>query len=70
LQSLARNDALAESNKRLALAATIAFLGMNAIRLTLSNNRAHDLLGVATGSLDDAARIATVLESRSAPRGP
>jgi hypothetical protein len=36
LQSLARNDALAEGNKRLALAATIAFLSMNAIRLTLN----------------------------------
>ncbi len=44
LHSLARNHALIDGNKRLALAATIAFLGMNGIRLTLSNARDHGFL--------------------------
>ncbi len=43
LHSLARNQALVDGNKRLALAATIAFLGMNGIKLTLSNDQAYDL---------------------------
>jgi len=69
LHSLARNHALIDGNKRIALAATIAFLGMNGIRLTLSNAEAYDLvIGVATGAVDDAATIAAVLESNSEPR--
>ena len=69
MHSLARNHALIDGNKRLALAATIAFLGMNGIRLTLSNDDAYDLVvNVATGALDDVPEIAAVLESGSAPR--
>ncbi len=42
---------LVDGNKRIALAATIAFLGMNGIRLTLSNDEAYDLvMSVATGA--------------------
>jgi death on curing protein len=69
LHSLARNHALVDGNKRLALAATIAFLGMNGIRLTLSNDEAYDLvISVAAGTLEDVHAIATVLESHSASR--
>lgn len=69
LHSLARNHGLIDGNKRLALAATIAFLGMNGVRLTLSNDAAYDLVvDVATGALDDVPGIAAVLESGSAPR--
>ena len=39
LHSLARNHALVDGDKRLALAGTIAFLGLNGRRLTLSNDR-------------------------------
>jgi len=69
LHSLARNHALVDGNKRIALAATIAFLGMNGIRLTLSNDEAYDLvIGIATGALDDVPSIAAVIESNSEPR--
>ncbi len=69
LHSLARNHALVDGNKRLALSATIAFLGMNGVRLTLSNDQTYDLvISVAVGALDDVHRIAAVLESHSAPR--
>ena len=43
LHSLARNHALVDGNKRLALAGTLAFLGMNGLRLTLTNDQAYDL---------------------------
>ena len=69
LHSLARNHALVDGNKRLALAATIAFLGINGHRLTLSNDEAYDLvIAVATGALDDVAEIAEVLFGRTRPR--
>ena len=68
LHSLARNHALVDGNKRLALAATIAFLGINGRRLTLSNDDAYDLvIAVATGEMDDVPSIASVLQSSSAP---
>ncbi len=69
LHSLARNHALVDGNKRLALASTIAFLGINGHRLTLSNEEAYDLvIAVATGALDDVDAIAKVLCERTGPR--
>jgi len=70
LHSLARNHALVDGNKRLALAAVIAFNGVNGRRLTLTNDEAYDLvIGVAAGHLDSvsdiAARLRTATESRS-----
>jgi death-on-curing protein len=68
LHSLARNHALVDGNKRIALAATIAFLGMNGIRLTLSNDEAYDLvMSVATGALEDVSSIAAELQAGSEP---
>lgn len=59
LHSLARNHALIDGNKRLALAAMIAFLGVNGRKLTLSNDQAYDLvMSVATGEMDDTPTIA------------
>lgn len=59
LHSLARNHALVDGNRRLALAATIAFLGLNGYRLTLTNDEAYTLvIEVASGVLDDVADIA------------
>ncbi|MBA2550117.1 MAG: type II toxin-antitoxin system death-on-curing family toxin [Nocardioidaceae bacterium] len=59
MHSLARNHPLADGNKRLALAATIGFLGVNGRRLTLSNDEAYELiLAVAAGELDDVPTIA------------
>ena len=69
LQSLARNHALVDGNKRLALAATLAFYGMNGLRLTLTNDEAYDLvIAVAVGQLDDVAAIAAQLDSHSEAR--
>ena len=66
MHSLARNHALVDGNKRLALAGTLAFLGMNGIRLTLTNDEAYDLvIDVATGELDDVPDIADRLRRGS-----
>jgi death on curing protein len=62
LHSLARNHALVDGNKRLALAGVIAFYGLNGRRLTLSNDEAYDLvIAVADGSLDAVEQIAVRL---------
>lgn len=62
LHSLARNHALVDGNKRLALGALIAFYGLNGRRLTLSNDAAYDLvMAVASGALDDVEGIAAAL---------
>jgi death-on-curing protein len=69
LHSLARNHALVDGNKRLALAALIAFYGVNGHRLTLTNDDAYDLvIDVATGHLDSVAEIAGRLRSATEPR--
>jgi death-on-curing protein len=69
LHSLARNHPLVDGNKRLALAATIAFYGLNGSRLTMSNDDAYDLvMAVAAGQLDDVEPIADRLRSGTVPR--
>jgi death-on-curing protein len=69
LHSLARNHALVDGNKRLALAAIIAFYGVNGRRLTLSNDTAYDLMmAVAAGHLDTVDDIAAVLRTATEPR--
>jgi death-on-curing protein len=68
LHAVARNHPLVDGNKRLALAATIAFYGLNGLRLTLSNDEAYELImAVAAGELDDVEQIAHRLESSTAP---
>jgi len=69
LHSLARNHALVDGNKRLALAATIAFLGLNGYRLTLTNDQAYTLVvDIASGRLDDVVDIGERIKKGSAPR--
>lgn len=69
LHSLARNHALLDGNKRLALAATLAFCGTNGLRLTMTNDDAYALvMSVASGEQSDIAQIASVLEQGTAPR--
>ena len=54
---------------RLALAAVIAFYGVNGRRLTLTNDEAYDLIiDVATGHLDSAEQIAGRRRSATEPR--
>jgi death-on-curing protein len=68
LHSLARNHPLVDGNKRLSLAATIAFYGVNGLRLTLSNDEAYDLvIAIAAGQLDDLKPIVERLRSSTAP---
>lgn len=68
LHSIVRNHALVDGNKRLGLAAVLAFYGMNGRRLTMTNDEAYDVvIAVATGSLDDVPRIAQLLSAASEP---
>ena len=64
LHSIVRNHALVDGNKRLGLAAVIAFYGLSGWRLTMTNDEAHDfVMSVASGAVDDVALIARRLES-------
>lgn len=68
LHSLARNRALVDGNKRLALAATIAFLGLNGRRLTFTNDEVYELvMSIAAGHVDDTSAIAEPLRISSRP---
>lgn len=70
LHSLARNHALVDGNKRLALAGVIAFYGLNGRRLTLTNNQAYDLvMAVAEGNLDAVADIGARLGPAAGQQG-
>src|SRR3984893_12152285 len=69
LHSLARNHALIDGNQRLALAAGIAFSGLNGRHLTFTNDQAYDLvMKVAAGELDQVEEISAVLQGATAPR--
>ena len=69
VHSLARNHALVDGNKRLALGALIAFYGVNGRRLSLTNAAAYGLImQIAAGELDSADEIAAVLEKVTEPR--
>jgi death-on-curing protein len=68
LHSVARNHALIDGNKRLALTATIAFYGLNGRRLTFTNDAAYDLvMSVAAGEVDSVDEIAAVLRHATRP---
>ena len=68
LHSLARNHALVDGNKRLALGGVIAFYGVNGRRLTLTNDEAfHLVMAVADGTLDSVDEIAARLVRATRP---
>ena len=68
LHSVARNHGLIDGNKRLALAAIIAFYGLNGRRLSMTNDAAYDLvIGVAAGDLDSVDEIAVMLRGATRP---
>lgn len=70
LHSIARNHALVDGNKRLALSGVIAFYGLNVERLTLTNDEAYDLvIAVAAGDVDEVNPIADRLATHTEPRG-
>lgn len=69
LHAVARNHALVDGNKRLALAAALAFLGINGLRLTLDNDGAYELvMAVAAGELQETAAISARLAAATEPR--
>jgi death-on-curing protein len=69
LHSIARNHALVDGNKRLALVSVVAFYGLNGLRLTMTNDEAYDLvMSVAAGDLDDVGLIAASLAAGTEPR--
>ncbi len=69
VQSLVGNHALVDGNKRLGLAALIAFLGINGRRLTWTNDEAYDIIiAIASGELDDVAAIAALIRAGSDTR--
>ena len=71
VHSIARNHALVDGNKRLALAGGLAFLRINGVRLTMSNDEAYDLIiSIATGRLDAVRDIAEVLSAHTEARVP
>jgi death-on-curing protein len=69
VHSLARNHALVDGNKRLALAALIAFYGVNGRRLTMTNDDAYELImTTAEGKLDSVKDIAARLNTATGSR--
>jgi len=69
LHSMARNHALIDGDKRLTLAALIAFYGLNGLRLTLTNDAAYELvISIAPGQLDTVEEIAAILRHATEPR--
>jgi death-on-curing protein len=62
LHSLAKNHALVDGNRRLALAGTIAFLGLNGLRLTYANDEVYELITeVADGTIDSISVLSREL---------
>lgn len=62
VHSVCTNHALVDGNKRLALGALIAFLGMNGHRLTWSNDEAFGfIMAIAAGELTDVAQISELI---------
>ncbi|MHA7987085.1 type II toxin-antitoxin system death-on-curing family toxin [Rathayibacter sp. CAU 1779] len=63
--SIARNHALVDGNKRLALGSLLTFLWMNGHQLTMTNDEAFSFTKrVASGELDDVADIAAAIANR------
>jgi death on curing protein len=69
IHSLARNHALVDGNKRLALAGGMLSWGVNRLRLTMSEDEAYEfIIAIAPGELDDVQDIATPLRRHTGPR--
>ncbi len=71
IHSIARNHALVDGNKRLALAGGATFLWITGLRLTLTNGEAYDfIIAIASGQLDDIGSIADTLRRQTEPLPP
>lgn len=70
LHSVVCNHALVDGNKRLGLAALIAFLGLNGWRLTFTNDEAYELvMAIASGERVEVRAISEELVAGSEPVG-
>jgi death-on-curing protein len=59
-----------DGNKRLGLAAVLAFYGLNGYRLTMTNDEAYEfVMATAAGDLDDLAAIADRLADAATAAG-
>lgn len=68
LESIVRNHALVDGNKRLGWLSLVLFLALNGVRLDVDDDEAYDLvIGVAEGRHDVAAIVA-VLEHWGVPQ--
>jgi death on curing protein len=68
LESLTRNHALVDGNKRLGWVAVVVFYGLNGLAMTAPEDPAYDLvIAVATGELSPA-RAASELSKWVSPR--
>lgn len=64
LHSLATNHPLIDGNRRLAWHTTVVFLALNDADVTVDDDTAYDfVIDVASGGLDDVAKIAERLRS-------
>ncbi len=71
MHSIVGNHPLVDGNKRLGLAAALAFLGVNGWRLTLTNDEAYDLvIAMASGRLTEVTDISAMLAAGSRPIPP
>jgi len=69
MESLARTHPLVDGNEHLALAGVVVFLGMNDVRLTMTNDEAYDFTAtVSTGGFESVSAIAAVLRESTDPR--
>ena len=69
VHSVTKNHALVDGNKRLGLAALIAFLGINGTRLSMTNDEAYDfIIAIAEGQLESVSQMAEVLRARTVAR--
>ncbi|MGN6125113.1 MAG: type II toxin-antitoxin system death-on-curing family toxin [Humibacter sp.] len=69
MHSIAKNHALVDGNKRLALGTLLAFLWMNGHQLTMTNDEAFAFTKrIAAGDLDDVTEIATEISVHSSAR--
>jgi death-on-curing protein len=68
--SLVTNDPLVDGNKRMGLAATVAFLLKNGLVLAYDEDEAYDfVISLADGSRREVADVAAVLERWALPLG-
>lgn len=69
VHSVAKNHALVDGNKPLALSALLAFYGVNGRRLTMTTDEAYDfIIALVVGELEAVPQIADILKKATEPR--